>query len=210
MRALIIISASLATVIEPSSTCATNSFTRFLPRSLADGSGAMRPSSTIVSSKLRSVTCSAACAAACCFESAIGASLRGSAAHLTLQFLELFRAAHRIQQRLFQLVVALQAAAQIREPGAQIEQLAERLHLPRHVLRLEIVHALELQIDFQIWRVWIFAQLVLDIEAQMRLHAFEHRIEIIRGDFHELAIFQLRQRLFRLPSEVAQYSHDER
>ena len=35
MRALIIVSASRAMVMDPSRTCATNSFTRFLPRSRA-------------------------------------------------------------------------------------------------------------------------------------------------------------------------------
>ena len=34
--------------------------------------------------------------------------------------------------------------------GPQLQQFAQRLHLPRHVLRREIVHALEVQVDFRV------------------------------------------------------------
>src|SRR5450432_815024 len=105
MRALIIISASLATVMEPSSTCATNSLTRFLPRSLDALSLPNRPCSTIWSSRLvdwASTTAAEPCALATA--SAIGASI----AHLALQLVQLLGVAHRLQQQLFQLVVALQ------------------------------------------------------------------------------------------------------
>src|SRR5579863_5596289 len=109
MRALIIISASLAIVIEPSRTWATNSFTRFLPRSLASPN---RPCSTIWSSRLASwVSTAPAAAAVFATASGIGTSL---AADLALQLVQLLRVAYRFQQQFFQLVVALQRAAQIR------------------------------------------------------------------------------------------------
>src|SRR5277367_5285223 len=110
MRALIIISASFAIVMEPSSTWATNSFTRSLPRSFEAASTPNRPCSTIWSRRLDSWVSTAA-AAACEFAtaSAIGASFFG--ADLALQLIQLFRIAHRFEQQLFQLVVALKRAA---------------------------------------------------------------------------------------------------
>src|SRR5580704_18549952 len=128
MRALIIISASLATVIEPSRTWATNSFTRFLPRSFALASAPNRPDSTIWSS---SPTCSFSIVVvvpACFFNaSAIGPSSFGL--DFTLQLVELLGVADGIEQDFFQLVVALQLPAQIRQPRAQVEQLLQRLDL---------------------------------------------------------------------------------
>ena len=52
----------------------------------------------------------------------------------------------RVEQRLVELVVALQAAAQIGEPRPQIQQLLERLDLLGHVLRREVVQAFEVEI----------------------------------------------------------------
>src|SRR5665213_4231844 len=115
MRALIIVSASRVTVIDPSRTCATNSLTRSLPRSLPV-SLAMRPCSTIWSSRPFSKTCSVACGAALCFASAIGSSVT----HFFFQLVQFVFIAHRVQQQFFQLIVALQAAAQVAQLGAQV------------------------------------------------------------------------------------------
>src|SRR3954465_15554575 len=101
MRALIIISASLAMVIHPSSTWATNSFTRSLPRSLASPK---RPCSTIWSRRLASCASTVAAAAAV-FATASG--IGSSCADLALQLVQLLGIAHRFEQQLFQLVVPL-------------------------------------------------------------------------------------------------------
>src|SRR5689334_2726664 len=114
MRALIIASVSGDSVMEPSSTWATNSFTRFLPRSFAAGSRASRPCSTIWSSRLVSACCSAVSGAAadgrCSF---IGFPLQ---AHLRLQFRQLVLVADGVAKQFVELVVALQAPTQVREP----------------------------------------------------------------------------------------------
>src|SRR3954453_18300139 len=154
MRALIIISASLAMVIEPSSTWATNSFTRSLPRSLASPN---RPCSTIWSSKLASCA-SSVVAAAAVFATASG--IGTSRADLALQLVQLLGVSHGFKQQFLQLVVALQRAAQIRQPGAQVEKFLQGLHLLGHVRRLEIIEFAEFQIDFQIRGIGVVAQLV--------------------------------------------------
>src|ERR1051325_1559041 len=110
MRALIIASASLETVMAPSSTCETNSFTRFRPRSLADGSRAIRPSSTIRSRRLPSNVCSVATAAPPFFDSGMRLLLLGI--DFRLQFVQRLGITDRLAEHLFQLVVALQTAAQ--------------------------------------------------------------------------------------------------
>src|SRR5215475_4645586 len=119
MRALIMASASFETVMAPSRTWATNSFTRFFPRSRATGSFARRPSCTIWSSRLVSTVCSApdwGIAARC--GSLIGA-LRDS--HLGAQLSQLVLVGHGFTQRFFEFVVALHASAKIREAVAQFE-----------------------------------------------------------------------------------------
>src|SRR5437867_7240945 len=145
MRALIMASASLETVMVPSNTCETNSLTRFLPRSLAAGSRAMRPSSTIWSSRLRSaVSPPDGAAADCCF-SAIGFLL--TALDFRLQLCQLVRIGHGVTQQLLQLVVALHAAAQVGKPLPQIQQLLQRFHLTRHLIGRKVIQVLEAQID---------------------------------------------------------------
>src|SRR5437899_6624242 len=128
MRALIIASASLAMVIDPSSTCATNSFTRFLPRSLAAGSRARRPSSTIWSRRPFSRVCSVAAATAAFCGSLIGLSFRlGS--HFVPELIQLLGVAYGIKEQFFQLVVPLQASAEVGKSGPKLQQLTKRLHL---------------------------------------------------------------------------------
>src|ERR1700690_1574486 len=140
MRALIIISASLATVMEPSRTCATNSLTRFRPRSRACASAPKRPCSTIWSSRPFSLVCTVAAAADCCAGSglAIGFVLLGS--HLLLQLVQLLSIGHRFEQQLFQLVIALEGAAQVGKPGTQLQEILERLYLLGDIAGLEIFH----------------------------------------------------------------------
>src|SRR6516165_5921305 len=106
MRALIIISASLATVMEPSTTWATNSLIRFLPRSRAWTSVPNRPCSTIWSSSpFSSVVVSTAAFCTAAAGSGIWLLLRP---HLFLQFLEALSLSHGFEQYVLELVVPLQ------------------------------------------------------------------------------------------------------
>ena len=43
----------------------------------------------------------------------------------------------------------------------------------------------------------------------MRLHAFQHGVEVVGIDLDELAVLQLGKRLLGLAGEVAQDAHDE-
>src|SRR6516225_5054896 len=144
-RAVIIWSTSRPTVTEPSSTWATNSLTRFFPRSRALVS-ANRPCSTIWSRRLASVICSAATGAAAVFSgSGIGLLLL---ADLGLQLVELLRLAHGVKQSFIQLFICLQRALQVVQASPKLEQLPQWLYLPGHLLGLEVLQALEVQIHF--------------------------------------------------------------
>src|ERR1700722_1059587 len=136
MRWLIIVSGSLA-------------------RSLAPSSLPIRPSSTIWSSRPFSSTCSVACGAAFC-ASAIGTS-RGLV-HFLLQLVQLSLIADSAQQRFLQTVVALQAGAEVTQLGAQVHEFRKRLDLAHDVFRLEVVHALKMQVDFKLRGVGGLAQ----------------------------------------------------
>ena len=184
----------------PSSTWATNSLTRFLPRSRAAGSLRQAAFLDDLVEQARSPTvCSAAGAAAAGFLWVSSFGPPSGFADLGLQLVQLLGVADGVEQQLFQLVVALQAAAQVGELGAQIQQLPQRLDLPGHLLRLEIVQALEVQIDLQLAGVGIVAQLVLHREGEVRLHALQNGVEVVRIHLHELPILQPRQRLSGWP-----------
>src|SRR5215471_434950 len=43
----------------------------------------------------------------------------------------------------------------------------------------------------------------------MRLHALQNRVEVVRSDFDELAVFEARKRIYRLTGEIPQNSHHE-
>src|SRR5687768_4281258 len=122
MRALIIISVSRATVIEPSSTSATNRFTRSLPRSRVSESRPTFPCSRIWSSSPSSpalVNAAAWPLAACV--SAILRALRQS--KLGAQFVHLFRIAKRRLKHFIELLIGLQRPSKIGELRAQLEEL---------------------------------------------------------------------------------------
>ena len=107
MRALIIISVSRATVMEPSSTSATNRFTRSLPRSRVSVSRPTFPCSRIWSSSPSSAPLVNAAAwppAACV--SAIVSALRQS--ELGTQLVHLLGIAEGGLQDLIELFVGLQ------------------------------------------------------------------------------------------------------
>src|SRR4051794_4756402 len=143
MRALIIISASLAMVIEPSSTWLTNSFTRSLPRSLASPN---RPCSTIWSSKLASWASTVAAAAAA-FATASG--IGTSRADLALQLVQLFGIAHGLEKELFEFFVSFPGNAENRKTGSENEPFLEKLPPLGDIGRFKVVEFAELQIDLQ-------------------------------------------------------------
>src|SRR5687767_5707927 len=159
MRALIIISVSRATVIEPSSTSATNRFTRSLPRSRVSVSRPTFPCSRIWSRSPSSpalVNAAAWPLAACV--SAILWALRQS--ELGAELVHFFRVTQRGLKYFVELLVGLQRPAKVGELRAQIQELAQRLDLLRHGFGREVVHAAEIQIDRQLRRVSVFGQLV--------------------------------------------------
>ena len=111
-------------------------------------------------------------------------------AHFGAQLVQFLRVRNRIHQHLVQLFIGLQGAAQIVQLAAQIQQFTQRPDLPRHLLGLEIFHAAEIQVDFQIAGVRIFASLFSTRERQVRLHALEHAIEIFGSHIDKAAVFQ--------------------
>src|SRR6185436_3981027 len=154
MRALIIISVSRATVIEPSRTSATNRFTRSFPRSRVSASRPTLPCSRIWSSSDTSALLVNAAAwppAACV--SAIVSALRQS--ELRPQLVHLVGIAERRLQDFVELLVGLQRPAQIRELRPEIEQLTQRLYLLCDGLGREVIHAAEIQIDRELRRIGI-------------------------------------------------------
>src|SRR5215212_8647974 len=146
MRALIIASVSRAIVIEPSSTSDTNCLTRSLPRSRAAASRPIRPWSTIWSRRPGCAVSGAnvVCGVVCDASAIAGPSL--GAAQLRLQPGALVFVGECRLQDLIELVAPLQRPAQVGELRAQLEQLAQRLHLPRHLVGREVVQALEMEV----------------------------------------------------------------
>jgi hypothetical protein len=55
----------------------------------------------------------------------------------------------------------------------------------------------------------LVAQLVLDREGEVRLHAGQHVVEVVGRDLDELAVLELRERLGGLTREVAEHAHEE-
>src|SRR5690606_10433887 len=146
--------------------------------------------STIWSSRLCSATSVACCTSASLF--AIGRSIRGD---LRLQLVEFRLARERRLEDLLQLVVPLQAATQVRELATQVQELPEWLHLLRYTLGREVVEALETEVDADLAGIGFFGEKVVDGEGEVGLHAFQHGVEVVGGDFDELAVLELRERL---------------
>src|SRR5260370_22336301 len=133
MRALSIISASRAIVMLPSRNWRTNSLIRSLPRSRAAGSTPNRPSETIWSSRPTLAVCSVTCCEGCALcASAIGFLVLS---HFRFELVQLLRIADSLKQQLFEFVVALQTAAEIREAGPQVEKVPLPSLLAPHLLR---------------------------------------------------------------------------
>src|SRR5258706_7056972 len=120
MRALIIASVSAFSVTVPLSPSLTKFLTRSLPRSFAAASRPMRPSSTILSRRLKSGDSVVALSLCRAWASAIAASLWSD---LRLELLHRRRIVERALKNLFELVIALKAAAQIGQLAAKLEEL---------------------------------------------------------------------------------------
>ncbi len=131
-------------------------------------------------------------------------------AHFRPQLIELLRIGYRFHQHFIELFVGLQRASQIAQLGPQIQQFAQRLHLPGNVLGLEIFQALKVQIHFQLPRVRIVAELVFDRKRQMRFHACQDLVEVIRIHVDKPPVLQLRDLARRLACEVAKNPEHER
>src|SRR5579864_8289 len=208
MRALIIDSVSRETVISPCSTWLTNSFIRLLPRSRAAGSLPKRPCSTIWSSRPPPTCCSTVCVAAADFSfSGIGLSL---GLHFFLQLAQLVGVVDRILQQFLELVVALQAAAQVRKLRPQLQQFPQRPYLAGYLLRLEILQALEVQVHLQLPAVGVVAQLVLHRKRNVGLHSSQHAIKVVRVDLDKFPVLQPRHGLSGLPGKISQHPHHKR
>ena len=123
MRALIIASVSAFSVTVPLSTSLTKFLTRSLPRSFAAASRPMRPSSTILSRRLSSGE-----NVRCLLGSVPGPQPLPPPSDPISDFelLHRVRVIERALKNLFELVVALQAAAEIGELAAELEQFLER------------------------------------------------------------------------------------
>src|SRR5947209_12301055 len=171
MRALIVASVSRDTVTAPSRTWATNSFTKSLPRSRAAVSRVKRPCAMIWSSKPCSLF-STTTGAAARFSATllIGASFRLLQIQLSPKLLEFFSIGNGLQQQFVELIVALQASAQVRQLRSQFEQLTQWLDLTCHLLGFEIFQALEAQVDSQVRGVLLSCQLALNRKVQGRDH----------------------------------------
>src|SRR5262245_57717574 len=204
MRALIIASVSGLSVTVPLSTSLTKFLTRSFPRSFVAASRPMRPSSTILSSRLTSAENVDACSLCCC-ASAIAASLRSE---LGLQLLHGAGVVERILKNLLELVVPLQRPAQIGELRPKVQQLLEPPDLLGHRLGRDVLHALERDVDAELAAALL--QHVLDGKVHPRLHVLEHRIEVVGRDLDELPILQPRERFRRRAAEIRQHAHQKR
>ncbi len=206
MRELIIASASRETVTSPFSTWATNSFTRSRPRCCDEGSCA---EPALLDNLIQQARLDGGGAktrilrVAAHFDSlllrpCLLSAVFGSA-HFCAQFVELLGIGNGIHQHLVQLLVGLQRAAQIAQLAAQFQQFTQWPDLPRHLLRLKIFQAAEVQVDLQIAGIRVFAQLVFNTEGEVRTHALQHTIKVIRIDVDKATILQTRQ---AVPSAV--------
>src|SRR5262245_49037676 len=205
MRAFSIDSVSGRMTIAPSRISDTNFRMRSLPRSWATVSAPKRPCCAIWSSRLASADCAAAppWTSASAFD--IGRSL---CFDFRLQAAQAVRIVNRCLQDFIEFVIALQTAAQVGQLLTQLEQLAQRLYLLRHAIRRKVIQALELEIDTDLAR--FAAQLVLDLECEMRRHLLQHIIEVVGRDLDKLPIAQTGQRIRGLTAEVSEHSHHER
>ena len=81
--------------------------------------------------------------------------------------------------------LAVHIGQQVRELGARLEQLVQRIDLARHRGRREVVHALEGDVDGD---VALAGQRVGNHEGDPRLHRLHSIVEVVDVDLEEFAI----------------------
>src|SRR5260370_20865566 len=173
-----------------------NSLTMSFPRSREVASRPNLPSSTILSSKPPSAALAAACpAAAACSGLFIGGPLVLFLAQFLLQAVELLRIARSIHEQFIQPFVSLQSTTQVPQLFSQIKQFLQGFHLLGHLRWFEVVQTLEVQVDFELASIRIFAQLVIDAEGTARLKSLHDAVKIIRRALSTSPVFQCRQLL---------------
>src|SRR5437016_3457264 len=138
MRAAIMASVSFETRIWSRMISPRKAFTHSFPCFLSSSLWPSRPSCTILSRRLDSTAYSVvACEVDCCCGSAgILAFLFRFFGAFQLTLVRGFVLRDRLVQQRLQLVVPVQAAAQVRQFGAQFQQLVQRRHLARHLIGL--------------------------------------------------------------------------
>ena len=119
-----------------------------------------------------------------------------------------------ILQQGVEFIVAIQLGQQIAEPLTRFEQLAKRVHLVNHGDRLKIINMAELQLHIEHvtgFRILVtFCQAIGDAIGNPRINRTQNIVKIIAVDFDELAIPNLRKRLFRLTGKIRHDPDDER
>src|ERR1700682_1322844 len=213
IRALIDASRSRPTTISPFMTCWTNWPIMSLACSSWPSLRASRPSSRIWVSRSRSPA-SSRTTVLLLFS---GFLLIGALFFLLPFFLgeaqrvrELFLGVgvfHHVLKQHFELVVAVRLREQVSQLLARVDQFAKGLDLLDHVVRLEILPAVEPQLDVHLAAV--VRQLVVDPHRQARRHPGEDLVEIVAIDLDQLAVFHPRQLLRRLARKVAEDTDHE-
>ena len=138
-------------------------------------------------------------------------SVRGSRLRpgLAAELLQGLGVVDHVLQQLLELVVAVHLVEQVRQPLADLQQLAERLDLPGDLLGLEVgacclnfsSTSILLPSSWSALSTWI---------ASRGLVAGQDLVEVVAIDLDELALLQPGQRLLGLAREVGQDADDER
>src|SRR6185437_2376744 len=131
-------------------------------------------------------------------------------AQFRAQLVELFGIRNRIHKHLVELFVRLQRSPQVAQLAAKLQQFAQRTNLPGHLLGLKIFQTAEIQIDLQVARVRILAQLVLHAECQVWPHLLQYGVEVIGIHVHKSPVLESLHVARRLAGEVTHNAQYER
>src|SRR5260370_39627402 len=209
MRALMVASASRERVISPATTWAINCLTMVFPRSRTLCSRPSLPSSIILANKLPWAAFAGAVSAAA---AVLSASLIVSSlvlAYFLLQAVEFLGIPSGVHQQLIQLVVALQRTTQVAQLGPEIEQFLQRFDLLGNLRWIEVVQALEIQVNLELTGIGVFAEFIVNSKGQVRLETLQYAVKVIRRDFHEPAVPHAREKFSRLTAQVGHHTHDK-
>src|SRR5919198_1100034 len=138
-------------------------------------------SSKLVCCSLATVPCVLAASAL-----AIRRLLFGADARLVAQLLEQLRVADDLLQPLAELVVAVRLGEERGQLNARLQQFPQGLHLSCHLLRFEVLDAVEAELHRHL--AVVVGELVVHAVGQARLHAIQHGVEVVAVDFHELPV----------------------